>query len=252
MHLGFNVTKSTSVGGRCIITCSLDVDAAALLIRRLAKAHKLTAQGFRRGKAPAYLVYRENKALLDSLLTAELRQHPPLELEAKLERAGTPPEYNVLPWDSKGGMRIQVSAYLTPVAPVPGAKHGAQANPGLSSADLDPQAGIQHGAAGEIPEGAAHQLGARGIQLGASVLGREPPGIGLGWEQRVTALEGTTTAGPEPVVGAVADPAEQLVGRTGVRPATEPDPVIEPASELAPPELHLGEASLLGDGAGQV
>lgn len=251
MHSKFKVTRSTKAGRRCIVTCSLDVDAAALLIRRLAKAHKLTAQGFRRGKAPAHLLYRENRPLLDSLLTAELRQHPPRELMERLKRAGTPPEYDVLPWDGKGGLHIQVRAYLTPAAPVPGAKHGAQANPGPSSADLSPQAGIQHGAAAEVPEGAAQQLGARGIQLGASVLGQEPPGIGLGWEQRVTALAGTAMAAPEPQAGAVHDPAELLAGRTGIRPATEPDPVIEPVGEPAPPELQLGAASVDGVGVEQ-
>jgi hypothetical protein len=251
MHEEFTVTKRSSASGMRTVTCSLDAGAAGILIRKLAKARKLTAQGFRRGKAPAHLLYRENKPLLDSLLTAELRRHPPRELEAKLKRAGTPPEYDVLPWDGKGGLHIQVSAYLTPAAPVPGARHGAQANPGPASGDISPQAGIQHGAAGEIPEGAAQQLGARGIQLGASVLGQKPPGIGLGWEQRVSALESTAMAGPEPVVGAAHDPAELLAGSTGIRSATAPEPIVEPASEPAPPELHLGATSVFGDGAGQ-
>lgn len=147
-------------------TIEIDARIVSQVLGKMARNRKLDVPGFRVGKAPAELIWRQHPAETKHELINFIRNHKPAELDKLLEGASTIPEYQPLGFSPNGNFELAVSYYPVPEPPVPDTTFHAQGgNPGRAELQ-QPIPGPAPSVSAYLPPAAQVQMRNSGLQLG--------------------------------------------------------------------------------------
>ena len=155
--------------GTVRVVCRMPLTWAESAVRKAGR-RRLHVAGFRPGRAPFLLQYRDHKLLCDHVVLGSLRAGPPAALWEALCDAFTPPEYRVLGCGTDG-VEVEVTFYQRPAAPNPLPMHAASTTE------------VHRGTQARDPAASPVQIG-MSAGLGGDGLGKQGP-----WSRHHGALQ---------------------------------------------------------------